>query len=104
LFLIFQDPGEFPLRPLELRGEKGRISGVEWDRELLKEGQCVAAWKKNGKPAVPKGVEDCDLVGERVTRDGSARFWKDPFKIYYQGKLIDECRPDKDGCTFFIDK
>jgi hypothetical protein len=101
LFVMFQGPGEFPLQYLELKGENGTISGDEWGVKYLRAGECVTAWKDEGKAKAPKEAR-CTQVGERLTRDGPERLWKESFDIYYEEVFIEECKAEKEGCVVSI--
>lgn len=94
LFVINESAVEFPLGLLRLGDGNGAINGTDWGIDLLANGACVAAWKDSGKPKPPRGVT-CTQVGARLTRDGLDRFWKSDFNVYYSGKLIGTCRPER---------
>lgn len=94
LFVVNQSTEAFPLEPLRLGDGDGAIDGEDWDIDTLQNGECVTAWKDSGNPRPPRGV-NCNQVGERLTRDGSARFWKDAFNVYYAGELIATCTSDE---------
>jgi len=101
LFIVNQTAFSFPLPPLRVGDGQGAIYGAEWGILSLAQGQCVSAWKKEGKPKAPKGLK-CDEVGEEVTRDGPTRFWNEPFKLYYAGELVGTCEASPDDCTISI--
>jgi serine/threonine protein kinase len=101
LFIVNQAAPDFPLPPLRVGDGEGAIYGAEWGIMSLAEGQCVSAWKKEGKPKAPKGLK-CDEVGQEVTREGSVRFWDKPFKLYYDGELVGTCGASPDNCTISI--
>lgn len=95
LFLVNQSAEPFSLPPLRLENNTGAIQGTEWGVVLLQPGECVAMWKSNGNPRPPE--VDCKEVGNRVTRNGPDRFWKDSFNIVYVEELIGVCEP-KEPC------
>jgi len=101
LFVVNQTAIDFPLAPLRLGDGRGRISGAEWGVAALKKGECVTVWKGTGHPKSPKGLR-CKRVGERLTRNGPSRFWKDPFRVYYEGKLIGTCSAKPKACSVSV--
>jgi hypothetical protein len=52
----------------------------------------VAVRKDGGNPKLPD--VECELVGERLTRDGPRRFWKSTFTIFYSQWEFD-CRSER---------
>jgi hypothetical protein len=99
IFLVNQSAEPFPLQPLHLENDAGGIQGNEWGVVVLQPGECVAIWKEGGNPNPPD--VQCIEVGDRVTRDGPNRFWKDRFNIIYRGELIGDCDPN-DPCLVQI--
>jgi hypothetical protein len=99
LFVVNQGDRAFPLAPLRLGEGDGAINGAEWGIETLGPGQCVTAWKDTGKKQKAPDVE-CELVGQRLTREGRERFWKSSFDVFYGG--ISQRRCDSDRCTITI--
>ena len=98
LFIVNQTATSFPLLPLRVGDGGGAIYGAEWGIMALEEGECVSAWKEEGNPKAPKGL-DCEEVGEHLSRSGSDRFWNDPFKLYYAGALVATCPASPDDCS-----
>jgi serine/threonine protein kinase len=98
LFIVNQTATSFPLLPLRVGDGGGAIYGTEWGIVALEEGECVSAWKEEGKPKAPKGL-DCEVVGEHLSRSGSDRFWNDPFKLYYAGEPVGTCPASPDNCS-----
>jgi serine/threonine protein kinase len=101
LFIVNQTALVFPLPPLRVGDGEGALYGAEWGVLSLAQGQCVSAWKDEGKPKAPKGLK-CDDVGQEVTRDGSTRFWDKPFKLYYDGELVGTCGASPANCTISV--
>lgn len=99
LFVVNQGALPFPLALLYLRGEGGDIEGEEWEVQTLKPGECVAAFKNTGKKQKVPDVE-CELVGERLTREGRERFWKSSFDVFYDQERQRRC--DSDRCPITI--
>lgn len=97
LFIMNLSPDTFPLSLLRVGDGDGRILGSEWGLEGLPSGACVAAWKDGGNPDSPN--INCQPMGDRLTRAGSERFWKNPFNIYFGDTLITNCR---DRCEVII--
>ena len=81
LLIVNRGSTAFPLDRLRLGEGEGAIRGEEWGIETLGPGQCVAARKDGGNPKLPD--VDCEIVGARLTRDGSRRFWKSDFRVFY---------------------
>jgi predicted Ser/Thr protein kinase len=102
LFVLNESADRFPLEPLEFRHRAGGVLGEEWKVEFLERGDCVAIWKEEGRPKAPKGL-DCDVVGERLERSGTAKFWIFEFDVYYQGEKIGTCEPLSGECTVLIE-
>ena len=98
LFVINQGESGFPLSSLRLGEGQGAISGVEWGMDVLQPGQCVTAWKDNGKPKSPD--VDCDPVGANLTRGKADRFWKSSFEVFYNEQAVFTC--SSDWCTITI--
>ncbi len=98
LFVINQGTSGFPLSALRLGEGQGAISGVEWGVDVLLPGQCVAAWKDNGKPKSPD--VDCDMVGANLTRGKADRFWKSSFAVFYGEQAVLTCGSDR--CTMIV--
>jgi hypothetical protein len=71
--------------------------GDEWGVDLLRPGQCVAVWKKEGKPKAPKGVK-CEVVGGRLERSGSEKFWDSDFEIYFDDVSLGVCQKRSQSC------
>lgn len=89
LFVVNQSDEAFPVASLQLGDGNGAIQGVEWGVEFLEPGSCVTAWKDGGNPQPP--AVNCHQVGERLTRDGSNRFWKNAFEVFYAGTPVSSC-------------
>jgi hypothetical protein len=62
----------------------------------------VAVWKDSGRPKPPKKLE-CDLVGERLERDGSEKFWTAEYEVFYDGERVAECEKFWEECEVKID-
>ncbi|HEX6302767.1 MAG TPA: protein kinase [Anaerolineales bacterium] len=90
LFVVNVGERDFPLEPLEIKNQRGEVTGDEWEVELLEKGECVAVWKDSGKPKPPKKL-DCDQVGERLERDGEHKFWTSAYEVFYADELIETC-------------
>lgn len=101
LFVVNMSEFDFPLEPLELKNRSGKVLGEEWEVELLKPGECVAVFKDTGRPGTPKGLE-CDQVGERLTREGAQRFWKESYEVRYEDELIETCGKGEASCEITI--
>lgn len=89
VFVLNITVNDFPLQPLRLGDGEGGINGAEWGVDMLKNGQCVAAWKDakdNKRPDIT-----CKEVGGHLTRDPKRRFWKAPFNVYYGDALVATC-------------
>jgi hypothetical protein len=43
------------------------------------------------KPDPQPPAVNCHQVGERLTRDGSNRFWKNAFEVFYAGTPVSSC-------------
>jgi hypothetical protein len=71
--------------------------GDEWGVDLLRPGQCVTVWKEEGKPKSPKEV-DCEVVGERLERSGSEKFWDSDFEIYFNDISLGVCQKRAQTC------
>lgn len=99
LFVVNLSKADFPLPELQLGTGSGRVQGEEWKVDRLKDGECVAIWKKEGKPSSPRGLE-CDLVGQRLERSNKERFWESNFYVYFQGERLDTCEVRKEFCEF----
>jgi serine/threonine protein kinase len=99
LILLNEGELDFPLAWLQLGNTPSKITGEEWGVELLRPGECVAAWKNPLKNELPKGV-DCLVVGTSLERSGKVRFWTDSFNIYYQDEFIGACTENQDECEF----
>ncbi len=99
LFVVNETALAFPLVQLRLGDRRGAIDGAEWGIDMLENGACVTAWKDSGKPK-PPGKVTCTQVGTRLIRDGSGRFWKDAFNVYYSEELIGVCRSER--CSFNV--
>jgi serine/threonine-protein kinase len=102
LFLVNRSDVDFPLEPLEIKGPSGEVAGEEWEVEFLEEDECVAVWKDSGRPKPPKKLE-CDLVGERLERDGSEKFWTAEYEVFYDGERVAECEKFWEECEVKID-
>lgn len=94
LFVVNQSGESFPLNALRLGKGKKTIQGTEWAIGQLAPGSCVTAWKDSGNPKPPD--VDCNEVGTQLTREGSDRFWKGKFDIFYNDEKIGTCDPKKD--------
>ena len=99
MILLNEGELDFPLAWLQLGNTPSKITGEEWGVELLRPGECVAAWKNPLKNELPKGV-DCLVVGTSLERSGKVRFWTDSFNIYYQDEFIGACTENQDECEF----
>jgi hypothetical protein len=93
LFIINQTTDHsLLLAPLQVGERRGAIQGSEWGLAVLDAGACVTVWKDGGNPRPPDVT--CTVVGERITRRGAERFWKDRYNVYYDGNLVGECSSD----------
>jgi cytoskeletal protein RodZ len=111
LFVVNQTEVPFPMTRLSLRKGKESINGEEWRVESLASGACVTAWKEEGggnrkdndkkAPQAPEGVT-CNPVGERLTRKGKERFWKETFEVYFDQAQVGTCQKNQDICPITI--
>lgn len=101
LFLVNDGQGDFPLAPLELKNQRGEVSGEEWEVEFLRKGQCVAVWKDSRKPKPPKKLQ-CAQVGKHLERDQDHRFWTSEYEVFYNDERIEICKEYRD-CKFKIE-
>jgi serine/threonine protein kinase len=102
VFLINQSTMDLPLRLISLGDGEGELFGEEWEVDLLKPGQCVAVWKKEGNPEAPRGIQ-CELIGEKVERSGPAKFWNSPFNVFVNDTLVGTCGTDGEVCELSFD-
>lgn len=102
IFLVNQSSRDLPLRSIRLGEGEGELSGEEWEIEILRPGQCVAVWKKEGNPEAPRDIE-CELVGARVERSGSEKFWDSQFSIFVNDQLLGTCEKDREVCELRFD-
>ncbi len=93
LFMVNQSGQPIPLELLWIGNNKGEVSGTEWGLNQLNPGECVTVWKDGGKPKAPD--VECNEVGEVLTREGSQRFWKDAFDIFYDDEEVAQCDSSK---------
>lgn len=101
LFVVNLSDQPLPLAPLQLGDGPGAVGGTEWGLASLEGGTCVAIWQDSGNPQPPDGMT-CSLIGERLTRAGSVRFWKATFNIYYDGALVGTCQISQRECLITI--
>lgn len=97
LFVLNMSAQALALAPLALGDGAGRISGADWGKATLENGECVTVWKDDGDLHPPDGVT-CKAVGMRLTRDKKGRFWKSTFDVYYNGQRIGTCEKDQGHC------
>jgi tRNA A-37 threonylcarbamoyl transferase component Bud32 len=97
LFVVNHSGRALPLPPLWLTDGRAQVNGQEWRVPSLEIGACVTAWKDSGRPRAPDVT--CTEVGERLTRSGRDRFWRDEFEVYYDGQKVGECRKNQEQCV-----
>jgi hypothetical protein len=90
---------DLPLRLIRLGDGEGELLGEEWGIDVLRPGQCAAVWKKEGNPEAPKEIQ-CDLVGARLERSGSAKFWDSQFNVFVNNRLVGTCEKDTEVCEY----
>ena len=88
---------EFPISRLAMQGD-GEVSGGEWGVDFLANNECVAVWKDRGNARAANS--SCTLVGNRVERGGSDRFWKSDFAVLFDSIEIATC--DANPCIVEI--
>jgi hypothetical protein len=103
MFLVNAGNDPFPLAPLLLIADKGQINGDEWKVDVMQPGDCVGVWKDNRKAKLPDGLK-CNLVGEKLERNGPGRIWNSTFEVFYMSKKIANCRIDGNQCQIHIDQ
>lgn len=115
LFVVNQTEVSFPITRLSLGKGKENIDGEAWRVKSLASGTCVTAWKEEGEgngkgrgngnnkkaPQAPEGVT-CSPVGERLTRKGKERFWKETFEVYFDQAQVGTCPKNQDICPITI--
>jgi serine/threonine protein kinase len=101
LFVLNLSPRDFALAPLQLGDGTGQVSGADWGKPTLGNGECVTVWKDDGDPHPPERVM-CKPIGEPLTRGKGDRFWKSTFDVYYDGSLIGTCEKDHKHCFVHI--
>jgi hypothetical protein len=97
LLVLNRSSTPLPLEPLVLKNSVGGVSGGAWDISQLNKGECVAIWKDTGRPKRPDDVE-CKIVGKRLVREASKRFWTSTFTVYYEDIEVGSCSSSKDEC------
>jgi hypothetical protein len=97
LFVINEGEKRFPLEPLEIKNQRGHVTGDEWEIEFLEKGECVALWKDSKKPKPPKKLE-CDQVGKRLEKDREDRFWTSAYEVFYNDQQIEACTKFWEAC------
>lgn len=105
VILINQSIDKFPLRTLQLVGDKNKgVSGMDWDVNNLESEACVGAWKEAGKNAnydLPKGV-NCRLVGRKITQKKKDWFGDGAFEVSYNGASFGTCGRDQNQCSITL--
>jgi predicted Ser/Thr protein kinase len=97
LFLVNTGTSPFPLPLLELRNRDVKVSGEEWEVELLEQRECVELWREDGQ-ANPTEILDCELVGERAELEGRERLWNNTFEVIFEGEEIASCDTRRGPC------
>lgn len=98
LFIVNKGESILPLPLLELRKGRFKLLGEEWEIEVIKPGECLTAWKTDGRVKLPKELE-CKLVGKLLRFNPRDIFWTSDFDIYYNDSLVDTCKKNK-VCDF----
>lgn len=93
LFVVNRSGEAFSIDLLRLGQGNKVIEGTEWGLGQLAPGACVTAWKDGGNPRPPD--VDCNQVGDRVTRRGPDRFWKNQFDVFFEGEQVGVCNPQE---------
>jgi serine/threonine protein kinase len=99
LFVVNQTILPLPLPPLQIHANGRVINGADWDIAELQSGDCISAWKEQGKPKAPDVT--CNEV-ERRTIGNKDRFWKESFEVYYGGQWLADCQKDEERCLVQI--
>jgi serine/threonine protein kinase len=94
LYVINQSTIDFPLGFLKLGTAKGQVQGDAWEVDVIRPGQCVVVWKKEGKPKDPKSL-NCEVVGKRLERSGPEKFWETDFEVFYRDVRLAMCEKDQ---------
>ena len=97
ILLINEGDVGIPLAQLRFESDKGKLSGDEWEIDVLKPGQCVFVLKKPGRSEPAKG-EQCEIVGKQLTRSANSKFWDDEFDVFFQNVRVDSCDLKDDPC------
>ena len=97
LFVINRGKTGVPLEKLTLASKKAEFEGAEWTYSVLQPGECFALWSDKEDAKAPEDLA-CQLVGERLEREGSERFWKDKFRVYYDGEKLWDCKKKPGRC------
>jgi hypothetical protein len=101
LIVVNRTTTAFLLAPLRLRDGQGAIHGTAWEVDRLESGACVTIWKNAGDRDLPEGLT-CNVVGERLVREGKHRFWRDTFDVYYNEERVGTCEKAQQECSIHI--
>lgn len=102
MFVINKGTKDLPLGLMRFGEKINGLSGEDWKIEFLHTDECVAVWKKEGNPKAPSGLR-CDLVGKRLERSGSGKFWTSDFKVYFKEQPVGECKNEDNTCDIMFD-
>jgi hypothetical protein len=97
LFVVNRGETGLPLEKLRLASKKAEVEGVEWGHSVLQPGECVALWSDKQDAKAPEDLE-CQTVGQRLEREGSDRFWRESFGVYYDGEKLQDCKKKPESC------
>jgi hypothetical protein len=98
LFVVNRGDTSVPLDRLRLASKKAEVKGVEWAHSVFQPGQCVALWSDKPDAKAPEDLA-CQLVGQRLERDGPDRFWKEKFAVYFDGEKFGDCQKKPKECN-----
>jgi len=102
-FVLNQGTTDLPLALLRFESAKDKLSGDEWGLNMLKPGQCVTIWNKEGRAQLPKGVQ-CEIVGKLLIRGGPNKFWDSRFEVYFQDIGVASCDTSRASCDLQFSK
>ena len=97
ILLINQGDVGVPLAKLLFEAKKNKLTGDEWEIEILQPGECVTVLKSESKSGTPV-VAQCKLVGKLLTRGGPNKFLDAAFDVYFQDTLVTSCELKKGLC------
>ncbi len=89
------------LRDLQIRSGSSVIKGEDWDKVILKQGECILV-VTDSKDVNKAGKLPCNPAAAAIHLTESRSFWTSQFDILYLGQKVGTCSrlPDRnDGCT-----